>query len=151
MLGNLAIKQMTTLLQSEVIGRLGCSAEGTTYVVPITYAFENGYIYGHTKEGLKVDLMRKNSSVCFEVDHIENMTSWQTVLIQGLFEELAGAEASDGMEILTSRLMPLSTSETVPSKYSLEHVHSRQNLIGENVAFRVKVKEMTGRYEKNDE
>ena len=74
MTGELSQEQMEALLRSQVTGRIGCHADGRTFVVPVTYAYgEDGYIYGSTGEGLKVALMRKNPRVCFEVDHEANL------------------------------------------------------------------------------
>jgi uncharacterized protein len=46
----------------------------------VTYAFDGKYIYGQTNEGLKLDLMRRNPFVCFEVDSILNMANWKALL-----------------------------------------------------------------------
>jgi nitroimidazol reductase NimA-like FMN-containing flavoprotein (pyridoxamine 5'-phosphate oxidase superfamily) len=75
MLGKLNEEQMDYLLSSQVTGRLGCYADGRVYVVPVTYVYDGEFIYGHTREGLKVEIMRKNPSVCFEVDAIQNMAN----------------------------------------------------------------------------
>jgi nitroimidazol reductase NimA-like FMN-containing flavoprotein (pyridoxamine 5'-phosphate oxidase superfamily) len=37
MLGQLNPDQIEALLKSEVLGRIGCSANGIVYVVPVTY------------------------------------------------------------------------------------------------------------------
>ncbi len=39
------------------------------YVVPVNYAVSNDHLYFHSaKEGKKIDILRKNNSVCFEMD-----------------------------------------------------------------------------------
>ncbi|WP_458718928.1 pyridoxamine 5'-phosphate oxidase family protein [Candidatus Nitrosocosmicus sp. R] len=48
MWGDLDKSQIDDLLKSELIGRVGCFDGNKVYVVPITYAYDNGYIYGHT-------------------------------------------------------------------------------------------------------
>ncbi len=53
MLGKLRDSQIDTLLISQIIGRLGCRADNHTYVVPVTYAYDGEYVYGHTQEGKK--------------------------------------------------------------------------------------------------
>ncbi|MDC1504172.1 pyridoxamine 5'-phosphate oxidase family protein [Winogradskyella sp.] len=83
MLGNLNSRQIEHVLQSLIIGRIGCHADNKTYVVPVTYAYDGTYVYGHTKEGLKIEMMRKNPSVCFEVDVMENMSNWRSVIAWG--------------------------------------------------------------------
>jgi len=116
MLAHLNNKQIEHVLQSLIIGRIGCHAENMTYVVPVTFAYDGKYIYGHTKEGLKIDMMRKNPMVCFEVDVMENMSNWRSVIAWGKFEELKTPEHRKiGMRILMDRVMRLMTGETTIS------------------------------------
>ena len=43
-------------------------------------------LYCHSGEGLKLQMMRANPSVCFEVDRHENLANWQSVIAQGTFD-----------------------------------------------------------------
>ena len=92
MLGHLDEHQMNNLLSSQVIGRLACSAGDQPYLVPLTYTFDGSYIYGQTKEGMKLDVLRKNPNVCFEVDQMTDMANWQSVIVLGVLEEVTGEE-----------------------------------------------------------
>lgn len=93
MLGKLSDKQIDELLFSQSIGRLGCYADGKIYVVPVTYVYDGQNIICHSREGMKLEMMRKNPDVCFEVDKMENMANWQSVIAWGTFVELNGEEA----------------------------------------------------------
>lgn len=139
MLGKLNENQIVNVLQSQVIGRLACYADKKLYLVPITYAYKDGFIYCHSKNGKKIEMMEKNPEVCFEVDQIENMNSWRCVILWGEYERLVGdKEQEKANQILSDRIMPLSTGETVVP-------HIRQNVPH---TFRIKIKEQTGRFEK---
>ena len=87
MIGILDSKEIDNLLRSQIMGRIACSWEGNTYVVPISYAYDGEFIYCHTEEGKKMNMMRHNSKVCFEVDDLKNMANWRSVVIEGVFEE----------------------------------------------------------------
>jgi nitroimidazol reductase NimA-like FMN-containing flavoprotein (pyridoxamine 5'-phosphate oxidase superfamily) len=148
MLGNLNEHQMNNLLSSQVIGRLACSAGNQPYLVPLTYTYDGTYIYGQTKEGMKLDVLRKNPNVCFEVDVMTDMANWQSVIVQGIFEELTGEEAEKARHILYNRVFPMKTSSTVHS-----HEHYVESEIADvnrikPVVYRIGVKEKTGRFEK---
>ena len=80
MFGKLNNEEIEGLIQSQLIGRIGCHADDVTYVVPISYAYDGTYLYGHTYEGMKVDMMRKNPKICFEVDSTRNLANWQSVI-----------------------------------------------------------------------
>ena len=148
MLGHLNSKQIEHVLQSLIIGRIGCHVDKTTYVVPITYAYDGTYIYGHTEEGLKINMMRKNPMVCFEVDVIENMSNWRSVIAWGKFEELKTPEQrKEGMKILMDKVMPLMTGETTIS-YSMIDSHKKTIEAMTGVVYRIELTKKTGRYEK---
>ncbi|MFP4179699.1 MAG: pyridoxamine 5'-phosphate oxidase family protein [Spirochaetaceae bacterium] len=57
------------LLDSSFVGRLAMSNEGVPYVVPVNYSNKGISIFFHSaKEGKKIECLRKNPQVCFEVD-----------------------------------------------------------------------------------
>jgi nitroimidazol reductase NimA-like FMN-containing flavoprotein (pyridoxamine 5'-phosphate oxidase superfamily) len=88
MMGQLSTDEIESLLRTSVLGRIGCTDGKLIYIVPISFAYDGTYIYCHTNEGLKTDILRKNPSVCFEVEALENLANWQTIIAQGTFEEL---------------------------------------------------------------
>lgn len=104
MIGELGPHQIEQVLHEQVIGRIGCHARGRTYVVPITYAYDGDAIVGHTGDGLKVQMMRENPEVCFEVEDLRHLPRWSSVIAQGRYEELAGAAAEAALGRLTARL-----------------------------------------------
>ena len=149
MLGALTDAQIDHVLQTQMIGRIGCSHGGEIYVVPVTYVYKDGYIYVHSKEGKKVKLMRKNPKVCFEVDIIENMTNWRSVIVWGTYEELKREQDQQGgMKIMKDRLAPLLISATVRPRYGYPHSPEVVEKEFKAVACRIKIIEKTGRFEK---
>ena len=149
MLGQLNHEEMEALLHTSVVGRIGCYADGRIYVVPITFVYEDGAIVGHSSNGLKMQMMRENPHVCFEVDAMEDLGNWRSVIAWGRFEELQGAEADHAMASLLARLLPLAvTSETSHPPKDLTHQNRAQ--LGElrAVVYRVSLTEMTGRFER---
>lgn len=149
MIGELTKAQIEQVLRSGFIGRIGCADDKGVYVVPVTYVYDSNYIYAHSKEGLKVQLMRKNPKVCFEVDSIENMINWRCVVIQGTFQELkADADQKKALKILKDRLMPYLLSETMRPK-SFDHAPEKIEKERRPVVYRIRIDHMTGRFEKN--
>jgi uncharacterized protein len=112
MLGELTSGEIDGVLRSEAIGRIGCYAFGRPYVVPITYAYDGVAIYGHSREGLKLRMMRSHPTVCFEVERFESPSSWQSVIALGTFSELEPPAADIAMQLLRRRLAPLVASAT---------------------------------------
>ena len=149
MLGKLTDAQIEQVLHTQFVGRIGCSSDNKMYVVPVTYAYHDGYVYAHSKEGMKIQFMRKNPAVCFQVDAMENMSNWRSVIVWGEYEELkTEQEQKTGMKILVDRLTPFMASETVrPSHHSHAPEIVEKSL--KAVAYRIKVIESSGRFEKS--
>ncbi|WP_353139876.1 pyridoxamine 5'-phosphate oxidase family protein, partial [Pseudopedobacter sp.] len=106
MLGELNKREIIDLLESQFIGRLGCHLNGETYIVPINYVYQNNAIYAHSGEGKKIEMLRANPQVCFQVDEINTMFRWKSVILWGTFEELEGRERQQVMQGLILRIMP---------------------------------------------
>lgn len=149
MLGELTDQQIDFVLHTQVIGRIGCQTKDKLYVVPITYAFDGECIYAFTKEGLKINAMRQNPEVCFEVDIIENMANWRSVIVWGKYRELTDeAERKAGLKLLMDKITPMRTSETVkpkPQRMAPQIVERERKPI----VIEIRLKEKTGRYEKD--
>ncbi len=148
MLGELNSRQIEFVLHSVIVGRIGCHAYDKTYVVPVTYAYDGTYIYGHTSEGLKIDMMRENPKVCFQVDVMENMSNWRSVIAWGKFEELKTLDQREkGVKILRDTVMPVMTGDTtIKNAMRDSHQKSTEAMLG--VVYRIELTEKTGRYEK---
>jgi len=148
MLGELNNEQIDHVLQSQYIGRLGCTAGNEMYVMPVTYAYDGEYIYSNSKVGTKVEIMRKNPTVCFQVDVIDNMANWRSVIIWGDYEEIESeSERKRALNILATKLEPMTTSETLePRRQTMSPLIVEKEL--RTVAYRIHVRSKTGRYEK---
>jgi len=71
------------------VGRLGVVLEdGTPYVVPVGFGYADGKIFFHTcNKGLKMDALRRNTKVCFEVDEsLSDASMFKSVIIFGTAE-----------------------------------------------------------------
>lgn len=143
-LGELSPAAIDRVLHEAISGRIGCHADGLTYVVPIFYAYDGHYIYGHTGEGMKVAMMRANPEVCFEVDYVNSLTDWESVIAWGRFEELTGAAAEEATQHLINRFKPFMEDQMIVP--SLEHAADAAKR--KVVVYRIALNRRTGRYEK---
>ena len=149
MKGILTDEQIDHVLETQTVGRIGCYFDKKVYVVPITYVYNNGYIYAHSQEGMKVRMMRKNPHVCFESDTIENMANWRSVIAWGNFEELkTEREQKAAMKILVDRLLPLVNSTSIKPMQNFDHPPLEVRKVPKAGMYRIKLTEKTGRYEK---
>jgi hypothetical protein len=59
---------MEAVLSRESVGHLAMAAQGEVYVIPVNYTYSDGRVLFHCSlEGRKLDMIRANPQVCFEV------------------------------------------------------------------------------------
>ena len=57
------------VIRKALVCRVGLSDNGMPYIVPVCFGYQDDTIYVHgALEGKKVDILKKNSNVCFEID-----------------------------------------------------------------------------------
>jgi nitroimidazol reductase NimA-like FMN-containing flavoprotein (pyridoxamine 5'-phosphate oxidase superfamily) len=149
MFGILNQGEIEEVLHTQIVGRIGCHADGVTYIVPISYAYDGENIFAHTLEGMKLNMMRKNPDVCFEVDTMQNIASWRSVISWGRFEELIHPkERRNALEKLHERVLPMAASATARLSSEYPYISKDVNQI-EGVVFRIQLHKKTGKFENN--
>ena len=74
---------ITSIIKRAAVCRIGLSENNVPYIVPLNFGYKDNCLYFHSaKEGKKIDMIRKNNSVCFEIDmdtelvEAENACGW---------------------------------------------------------------------------
>ena len=150
MIGKLSAEASMEILQSNILGRIGCYDGSRIYVVPVNYVFDGKYIIAHSVVGMKIQIMRKNPQVCFEVDQMKSMTHWKSVIAWGQYQELKDErERYAAMKLFVERTMHMKISETaIPPELSENRIHPRSPGNIRPVVYRIVIEEITGRYER---
>lgn len=145
MIDTLTYEQMEDMLLQNNVGRIGCNDGDKTYIVPVNYVYDGRCIIAHSLDGLKIEMMRKNPHVCFEVDEIKNSAQWKSVIAWGEFQELVHErERYYAMSLFTDRMIRLKTGRPSVTKPQ-EHLHEHENL--RPVFYRIVLIHKTGRHE----
>jgi nitroimidazol reductase NimA-like FMN-containing flavoprotein (pyridoxamine 5'-phosphate oxidase superfamily)/nucleotide-binding universal stress UspA family protein len=150
--GELDREQCEEMLRLKLIGHLGCCAGGVPYVVPMAFAYEDSAVYLRSGDGMKVHMMRESPSVCLQVDHIEDLANWRSVIVWGTFHELHGPEATRGVQAIMRRMLAWASDAEERPAASIVEVngevgHRAVNLGRDAIIWRIDVTEMTGRYQ----
>jgi nitroimidazol reductase NimA-like FMN-containing flavoprotein (pyridoxamine 5'-phosphate oxidase superfamily) len=148
MIGILKKEQIENILHSQSICRLGCIDGKYPYVVPLTFYYDGEALICQSQEGKKLNLMRKNPNVCVQLDQVIEVNDWQSVMLLGTFEELKGEALETAKEKLYGSVFTLLTGSRT---HKFEHADQKEVAYEErikSVLFRIKIKEITGRYEK---
>lgn len=149
MFGKLTKEQIEEVLQAQLIAHLACHADDQTYLIPISYAYDNNTLYVHSEEGLKVKMMRKNPKVCIQVDERQDMANWRSVIAWGQFSEITDQdERTKALEILVNRQLPLLSSST--THLGINWPFSSTDVAGiPGIVFKIMLEKKTGRFEEN--
>lgn len=108
------------ILSTCMVGRLGTCANGIPYITPMnfTYDREASRIYLHcANEGRKIDNIRANQNVCFEVEEVTSTlvkqptcassVAYRSVILFGSIKILTDMAAkNDALQKLASKYAP---------------------------------------------
>jgi nitroimidazol reductase NimA-like FMN-containing flavoprotein (pyridoxamine 5'-phosphate oxidase superfamily) len=125
------------LLRTAIVGRIACCGHGRTgdgrpYLVPLAYGYDGESVYAHSGPGRKLDLMRSEPRVTFEVDEAEASDRWRSVIAEGTFEEIKDPRQRD------AALAVIYGASGVP------------DLGSQTVVFRIRLTSRSGRFETPD-
>ena len=102
--------EIQAIMKEALVCRLGFSDEGTPYIVPMNFGLGERCLYLHcAREGRKLDIIRKNDRVCFEMDLLREIKQSPTacgwgaryesvigfgraVLVENLYEKRAALD-----------------------------------------------------------
>ena len=136
MIGVLSTDEIDQLLKRQSVGRLACTANDRPYVVPITYAYDGSSVYAYSGPGRKIEMMREQPLVCFEVDEVDGPSEWRSVVAEGTYEELTSERSR--REALA--LLGITNGA----------VARALNQANRGVVFRIRLGDRSGRFEQRD-
>ena len=126
------------ILARNALGRLAYSFRDRVDVEPVHYVHDAGWLYGRTSPGDKLEILRHSRWVAFEVDEVDGLFEWRSVVAHGAFYVLEPEGAAfdraafeRAIELLR-RLIP----ETGTAEDPVPH---------RSVIFRIHLDRLTGR------
>lgn len=146
MVEKLSQKEILEMLANNYIGRLSCTDGKKSYIVPITYSFDevSQTVISHSGEGMKLRMLRYNPNVCFETEQIKDINHWKTVIAWGSYKELRGTFARSELHKMVSRLRELLRVDHPHLQYLSDMSHS-QITEGKDIIYHIKLTEFSGR------
>ena len=128
------LEEIEELLHTAIVGRIACcghgaAGDGRPYLVPLAYGYDSDSVYAHSGPGRKLDLMRVEPRVTFEVDEAQASDRWRSVVAEGTFEEIHDHEQR------ATALRAIYAPASVPT------------LGPQTVVFRIRLTARSGRYE----
>lgn len=71
------------LLTRNHVGRLAFTFKERVDIEPISYVFDDGWLYLRTSPGTKLTTVRHHPWVAFEVDEVKSQVEWRSVVVHG--------------------------------------------------------------------
>jgi nitroimidazol reductase NimA-like FMN-containing flavoprotein (pyridoxamine 5'-phosphate oxidase superfamily) len=81
-------QEITELLGRHHVGRVAFSLHDRVDIEPISYVYEEGWIYGRTSMGTKLNILARRPWVAFEVDEVHGPGDWESAVVHGTFYHL---------------------------------------------------------------
>jgi hypothetical protein len=147
--------EIAKIMKNAQVGRLGLSMNEQPYVVPVNFAFDHERIYFHCADtGMKLDFLRNNTRVCFEVD--ENLgtvpgatpclfgTAYRSVIAFGVARILSDSEEKAmATRLVTMKYAGKETADEITSEMTEAYRSSRGSNL---VVVEIKVDSITGKH-----
>jgi len=130
-------------LAGQRFARLGCAWKGQPYIMPIRIARESDHLFCFSTVGRKIEWMRKNPLVCVEVDEIESLQAWCSVVAFGRFTELPKTPDFD-KERHRAHALLWPDEEVWEPGYARTIVHGKAHVL-EAVYFKIELDKVSGR------
>ncbi|MEN9508996.1 MAG: hypothetical protein RLZZ621_1559 [Gemmatimonadota bacterium] len=126
------------LLTSQHVGRMAFAFRNRVDIEPVHFVYRDGWIYGRTQPGTKLSVLAHHPWVAFEVDEVDALFDWRSVVVHGRVEfpdaERGPREQQrlDHTRRALQSLLPLAFTDADPTPHR-------------DVLFAIAVEDMTGR------
>ncbi len=138
-------KELNEILLKNHICRIALSDNNTPYIIPVNYGYDEKYIFIHSAvEGHKLDIIRKNNKVCFEItDSIDIVAAESACDFGTKFRSVIGF----------GKIKIVSDSDRkINALRTIMHQHTKKNLwnfneisVSKIVILEIKIESLTGK------
>jgi len=83
MIAELSREEGLRLLAAHRVGRIAFTFHDRVDIEPISYVYEDGWLYLRTSPGTKLTTVSHHPYVAFEIDEIRSASDWSSVVVHG--------------------------------------------------------------------
>jgi nitroimidazol reductase NimA-like FMN-containing flavoprotein (pyridoxamine 5'-phosphate oxidase superfamily) len=120
------------LLERNHVGRLAFSFHDKVDIEPISYVFNGEWIIARTSHGTKLTTMQHHPWVAFEVDEVESVYDWQSVVVHGSMSMLDPGGSDRDREAYTAAIdslreldaSVLTAGDAAPHRTAVFRIHA---------------------------
>lgn len=138
-------EELYSIMEEAKVCRLGLARNNKPYVIPLNFGYKDDCLYFHSaKQGKKIDILKENDRVGFEIDILRNIrkadtpcefgTTYSSIIGQGKGEIINDIqEKRKGLEIIINH-------------YSSEEDYKfQEKMLKRIVIIKVRIEELSGK------
>ena len=138
------IAAIEEVLSRAFVCRLGLSEDNHPYVVPVCFGYKENALYIHCgPEGKKLEMLRKNNNVCFEVDIDHEIIKGERACKWGFnYKSVIGFGKAVFVEDIEGKRKAL---DVIMRQFSANTFEYPEETIRKTTIIRVEIESMTGK------
>ncbi|MFO7665119.1 MAG: pyridoxamine 5'-phosphate oxidase family protein [Desulfobacterales bacterium] len=140
-------EEIESVIQKALVCRLGMADENGPYIVPLSFGYADGRLFFHSaKEGRKLDILKKNNKVCFEVDMVGEIVKGDKACDWGMkFKSVIGFGNAFIVEDVELKKAAL---DLIMAHYSAGSFEYDDKKLERTVVIKIEIESMTGKERK---
>ena len=137
-------EDIENILRKSKVCRLAMVDGDKPYMVPLNFGYSDGCLFFHcAKQGRKIDLIKKNPNICFEVDELIRLKKASLACDWGIdFKSVIGSGKAQFLEDSKEKIQALNA---IMSQYSGRTFEYPDEMLEKTLVIKVVIKEMTGK------
>lgn len=133
-----------SIMKEAEICRLALCEDNEPYIVPMNFGYDQGYLYVHSaKEGKKIDILRRNNKVCFEVDINTELVRNEKICEWGM--KYYSVIGKGQVTVLTDIEKKIQALNKIVEKYTDKSFDFTERQLNNIEVLEIKINELTGK------
>jgi nitroimidazol reductase NimA-like FMN-containing flavoprotein (pyridoxamine 5'-phosphate oxidase superfamily) len=136
--------EIKAVIEKADVCRLGMVNGNQPYVVPLCFGYHDNALYFHGAfKGQKLDIIRKNSNVCFEFDLVVDILESADACDWSIkYQSVIGFGQAEFIEDADEKVQAL---KIIMAQYSDREFEFPENMLKATAVFKVEIESMTGK------
>lgn len=137
-------KQIEEIIKKAIVCRIAMCDDDMPYLVPVNFGYHDNAIYIHTAyEGKKIDILRKNNRVCFEMESDFQLVSADAACDWGtLYESVIGFGRARFIEDEEGKRKGL---EIIVRHYTDQPIEFKEKGFRKALVIKIEIESLTGK------
>lgn len=147
MFDKISNEESLQILKCNYIAHLAYISNNTPFILPITYYYDSkeNTIISYSSEGHKINAMRINRAASVQVEEIESINNWKSVLLIGEFEEIKGSEAKMYLHNFAFNVKNVIAKKEAINLNAIRTFSSKLDSDTAPIIYRIRIQEIIGR------